>query len=390
MVTNFNGHRRKGFSLKENRRFNRLETEHDHYYIQEFGHKASQEKMYRGYLKAKLAHTQSVSVIIPDQIFLEEKLTKKLLWFQPLNFLPNLLIKDEDEIVGLIYVDISCGNTIKLEFRNTEFIKSYEDGSNLFHCNIYGPEELETYATGSASFKANHVPYLDLYHHTSKENYEKIIKTSFLIASKWNIQGNKKLKNIAYVYFTCLDEVKKMGDLKQIAMASDGKIHLIRDNFNLPPFLPEDWRSQYSKDILELEVYRESTFSRTETIRLSINSVLLASQHILKHSPSIGGVYYQICNPFIYRVGLLPGRTLRFINDEVKVESHDLKQFDYVVLGDATTLEGLGAPYDEENTSYVFKIEKSSKNTSLLDFWFENGNSDLFSNRSIEVQEFED
>jgi len=39
------------------------------------------------------------------------------------------------------------------------------------------------------------------------------------------------------------------------------------------------------------------------------------------------------------------------------VDSPHLKLFDYVVIGDATSLEGLKAPYDEENTSQIFKID---------------------------------
>ncbi|WP_259473350.1 YecA family protein [Clostridium estertheticum] len=370
----------------ENRRFNRCETEYDHYYIEEFGNRVSQVKTYSGYIKCKLAHQKEFSVIIPDQIYLESDC---LLWFQPLSFLPNILYKLDDCILGQIQVDISCGNTLKIEFKNHDYIRSFDDGSNLFKCIINGPRELETYATGTAIFKEDSIPFLDLYHHTSIKNYIKIMEGSYFIVSKWNIQGNKELKNIGYLYLTCLDAIEKDGDLKQIAMSSDGKIQLMRDNFSLPNFMPPNWKELYSGDILELEVYRENTVNRTERIRLSVDSSLLAPQYILRHNPRTDGVYYQICNPFIYRIGQFKGQTLEFVNLEIKSEKSTFKKSDYVVLGDATTLNGLAAPYDEENTKHIFKIEKLSDTTTILDFWFDNRNMDHFSSRSINLQEFE-
>lgn len=374
------------FYMQVNRRFNRCETKHDHYYIQEFGNKPSQIKTYTGYIKCKLAHQRNFSVIIPDQIYLEKE---DLLWFQPLAFLPNILYKLDDCILGQIIVDISCGNTLKIEFNNHGYIRSFDDGSNLFKCILYGSDELETYATGTAIFKENSIPFLNLYHHTSIENYTKIMECSYFKLSKWNIQGNKELKDIGYLYLTCLDKIEKDGDLKQIAMSSDGKIQLMIDNFRLPNFMPSNWKEIYNSEILELEIYRENTINRSKSIRLSVESSLLASQHILKHNLRNNGVYYEICNPFIQRIGQFKGQTIKFENLEIKSRKDTFKKDDYVILGDATTLDGLAAPYDEEKTKHIFRIEKLSNITTLLDFWFDNSNMDHFSNKSMNLQQFE-
>ena len=65
------------------------------------------------------------------------------------------------------------------------------------------------------------------------------------------------------------------------------------------------------------------------------------------------------------------------------------KRFDYIVVGDATTVEGLAAPYDEEDTRFLLKIERPSPGTNIFEFWFEHGNLDLYSGKTVETQELE-
>jgi hypothetical protein len=65
------------------------------------------------------------------------------------------------------------------------------------------------------------------------------------------------------------------------------------------------------------------------------------------------------------------------------------KHFDYVVVGDATTVEGLAAPYDEEDTRFLLKIERPPAGTNMLEFWFEHGNQDLYSDKRVETQTLE-
>ena len=116
----------------------------------------------------------------------------------------------------------------------------------------------------------------------------------------------------------------------------------------------------------------------------------LATQHVLRHSPEGQPVYYEICCPFIYRVGLKPDRVLSFDIDSMRTtsDSGHLKHFDYIVIGDATTVHGLAAPYDEEHTDELFKIERTSSGKSMLALWMENSNRDHFSNKVVDLQQF--
>ena len=61
------------------------------------------------------------------------------------------------------------------------------------------------------------------------------------------------------------------------------------------------------------------------------------------------------------------------------------KRFDYVVIGDAQTVDGLAAPFNEENTSHIFKFEQLQKDPGLLRFWFKYGNSDRYSGVDVEM-----
>jgi hypothetical protein len=59
-----------------------------------------------------------------------------------------------------------------------------------------------------------------------------------------------------------------------------------------------------------------------------------------------------------------------------------------VVIGDATTVAGLAAPYDEEDTTFLLKIERPLAGSNILDFWFLNSNQDLFTGKIVETQAF--
>jgi len=66
-----------------------------------------------------------------------------------------------------------------------------------------------------------------------------------------------------------------------------------------------------------------------------------------------------------------------------------LKTFDYVVVGDCSTLVGLTAAYDEEDTTHIMKLERVPQGRTLLDFWFEYANQDLYSGKQVELQAFQ-
>lgn len=373
---------------RENLRFNRLEINSRHFYLEQFGTRSLEysRNPYAGFIKCKLAHGIQGSVIIPDQIYLRRK---TLLWIQPLCFYPNLILFDEGKSICSLFVDISFGYTLEIKFKNSDFIRHFDDGSSLFKCQIYGPKDLKEYATGKACIKDDNSIYLYLFHHTTEKRKQQILQSGYLKASRWNIQGNKSLNNVHYIYFTCLEQIKTDDDLRKIAMANDGKLRLKIDNSIAPQVLPINWKQQpYKNDILELEIFRQSTYDRRSSLKFLVDASTLAPSHLLMHSPNGAAVFYEVSNPFIYRVGVSPGEILQFTKETLDNDQAKLKRFQYTVLGNATTLEGLAAPYDEENTTQLFKLETIPENMNILDFWSKNGNQDLYSRKIVELQEF--
>ncbi|MDX2106770.1 MAG: hypothetical protein SFY67_10255 [Candidatus Melainabacteria bacterium] len=352
-----------------NRRFNRIEINGRHQYISEFGgHHGTSE--YKGLVKCKLLHTEKASIIVPDQILLGNK--DLLHWYQPLTFLPSIINGE----TCYFFSDISGQQTIKIEFSKADFIHEFDDYSHLYKCTITGSQDLETYATGEACLEGDHEIFLKLYHHTSSSTIEKIRISKTFWGSEWNIQGTeKKLENVRYVYFTPLDKIVNDDDLQAIGMSADKKgIGLIRDNAQI-------------QEVIFLKVYRESSDNRQNAISQYISAIHLAPQHVHWHKPSGNPWYFQIVCPFIHRVGILPGKTYRFEDERFAGDVADLKQFKYLVIGDANSNEGLKAPYDEENTNDIFKIECTG-GVDFITFWMSNGNKDLFSDKDVELQRF--
>ena len=158
--------------------------------------------------------------------------------------------------------------------------------------------------------------------------------------SPWNIQGNKKLTNVSFAYFTCLDSITTQADLTQIAMANDGKIYLMVDGFNPPADLtPRTAESKYANEILTLEVYREDTANRTAAKKhgskvkiLRVNTfftivplvLLPTTKSVVRHLPS----------------WFTPNKVLGYDIRTEKVNSDSVKQlYSHVVAGDATSLK---------------------------------------------------
>lgn len=361
---------------KVNKQFNRIEFENYHYYQKEYTELDVGEIEYDGFIKCKLVHAQNYSVVVPDQLLYEYK--NNFLWFQPFYFNSNFFAKEDEDISGAFFMDISRGNLIRVSFRSSSYVRHYPDGSELYKCEFLGPNNVHEYATGSAVKNAKDEFFITLYHHTSEDAKNSIENSSYYYTTNWNIQGTAEIANYEYVYFTPLDKIVTDQDLYMIAMASDGEIKLLVDDGN----------PNIADDVLTLEVYRESTENRTHTIKHLINSTILAPQHLYLHVQRNRGEYYEIVNPFIHRVGINPGKFLGFSRFKKIDNQSAVKFFDYLIIGQATNYDGLKAPYDEENTESIFKIERTEQNSNMLEFWFENSNQDLFSKKPVELVEF--
>lgn len=353
-------------SKRLNTNFNRIEENGKHFYLNDFGTSTIGTHEYEGFIKLKLFHMEQGSIIIPDQIYL--KYRGALLWIQPLFFRANSLCECDDEVLYTQYIDISCGQCIKITTSKKQFIQKLKDNSFLYECKIFGLQYLQKYTTGKARLIDN-IPYLSLYHHTNEEAKSNIIKTEEFWTSNWNIQGIKQTTNISFLYLTPLDKIIYREDLEQIAMSSQGEL-----GFRL------DQNSSKEADVV-LTVPRESTSNRTHALNYWVNSSEVLSQPIYKHTFDRGRVLYQIVSPFIHRIGSEISKTVLICDDKLVPKNH--KNLDYVVFGDCTVKEGLKAPYDEENTSEILKIQSTKKGIEIFEFWFKNENTPLYQDIDI-------
>lgn len=354
-------------------RFNRIKRKGQTLYIDDFtGMRKSDDFEHEGFIKCKLVHHDRYSVVIPDQVYF--KAGSELYWVQPLYFSGNQVAWFGSYGLCDVGVDISHGVCLKIRFNNKDAFSWLEDGSVLYKCQIKGPKFLYPYRTGKAKIKDG-VPLIKLHHHTTREAKKSIENSNEFWSSSWNIQGTKKSTNISYLYLTSLPDISDVNDLIQIAMSSQGKLGFrVDSNFTSTPDLV-------------LNVYRESTNNRTHTLSHWINAAHLASQPCFKHMPPDSFVYHAIVSPFIHRIGLEIGTTVSI--EKGYLIPKKLKSLRYAVVGDATTIAGLSAPYDEENTNEKLKIEYITQPLEIIQFWVENANSNQTDNKIIEEVEFE-
>lgn len=325
-------------------------------------------------IKLKLVHARGFSVLLPDLIVAEVGGWK---WFQPKFFTACLLSFLDGHTEGTTWIDLrEQGPRLSVRFSSHDFIRRFDDGAQLYRCVISDAPGLASFAAGTCSVSDDHDILLDLFHHTTEQACEAIKNSGYLRPSAWNVQGTKKLENVGYVYFTSLRAIESDNDLRRIAMASDGEI----------AFLPTNATS--TRDLVRIKVYRESTANRTATVKAAVPVEAIASQHVYRHAPYGNAVYYEICHPEILRVGMVPGAVLPISDDRVIPGAGNLKRFDYVVLGDAGTAEGLTAPYDEENTGELFLVERCETET-IFEFWERNSNAELHDGRAFERMTFQ-
>lgn len=374
--------------VRLDRRFDRHIGKNARIAVSEKGQLGIGNTRHEGFIKCRLAHAKYGSVVVPDFLFVGKRGDH---WLQPLSFGPPVLKKFSDDIQCEFSVDIAGGHRLLVDFANSGYIQTFVDGSELYKCAISGPPGLSPHYTGKSRLVNGYAPIVTLYHHTSKPNKQSIKKSGEFWPSAWNIQGTeKKLTNIGYVYFTPLPQIEHPDDLKLIAMASDGELQLLVDDFEPTQPVTQKKIDANSDKILRLPVYRASTHDRTERLVFEVETTLLNPQHLLRHDPPNEKVWYEVITPFIQRVGLMPGAHLKFSSQVLKQTEVPAKRFDYVVIGDARTLEGLAAPFSEEETNHIVKFEPLNKEPGLLRFWFKHGNTEQYSGKSVEMAQFTD
>ncbi|BDQ12110.1 YecA family protein [Sediminibacterium sp. TEGAF015] len=368
---------KSGGYKKFNKNLNRYETNLDHHYFT-FNYRGCDfldSKPYVGKIKCRLVHEQGNSIIVPDFIFVNNG------WIQPLHFTaPNLFKIDDDKIGCDFFIDIQNGQTIKVRFYNSDILKIYSDKSQLFKCEIYGPADIEEYTSGEFEVENNQI-YLKLYHHTNDTGFAGITSSKSLRSSKWNYRGSKECTNFHFAYFTHIPEIKYSNDLITVAMSADGNIDYMIDSFIPPKAMPPNYRTRFENSIYTAQVYRSTTNDRNHPLEFYLPVESIDIKHIYLHNQG-NLFFFEICFPYIHRLKLTAGSTLTFDDNHFIKNESPIVNSDYSIIGDARTKEGLAAPFEEEETDFIYKIEDCGTQT-IHDFWFSHSNQDLFTDKTI-------
>lgn len=333
-----------------------------------------------GLVKLRLGHAAFGSILLPELI-----LIKLAGWrfYQPSFFGPPVLGFNVEPGIHVARFSVDVGSPreteptrLIVEFRSDGLVRRYDDGSQLYRCVVEGPSRLVRYASGRCRPRADGDFDILLLHITNPAAFAGIRSSGELRSSRWNLQGTRELINVAYAYLTSLPSITSEEDLRRIAMSSDGAIRM------------QTTSNRAREETLVLSVYRENTKGRTARLPVTVASNLLAPPHLLIHRPLGDQAYYEVICPEIYRVGVQPGVSLGYASGTATIDSGELKRFDYVVVGDASTVEGLAAPFDEEETKEIVHTELLDTGTDLFDFWLAHQNSDQIPNRRPEPRNF--
>jgi hypothetical protein len=326
-----------------------------------------------GSLKVRLGHSQVGTVIVPEQILADLDGWK---FFQPSFFGPPILALNFEPGLHLARFSLDVGAPRSQELvrlivtiRSDQRVRTFEDGAQLYRCEIEGPSDLAAHAAGRVVFRGDDFA-LALFHITDRQSAEGIRASEVIWSSAWNLQGTRRLENVAYIYLTSLPFIRDEEDLRRIAMASDGQIAF------------QTTSARAREDALILRVYRESTTNRTESLPVNARLAIISPPHMLLHRPP-GDAYYEVIGPEIYRVGVTPGSSATYIGEYAIVAPEALRSFTYLVMGDASERAGLAAPYDEEETEQVMHLELLN-DTDLFEFWQSHANTDQITGRPFE------
>jgi hypothetical protein len=318
-----------------------------------------------GVIKLKMLHRRGATVLLPEVIVLGGT---DPVWVQPHFFYaPSLAFGDGDATASLRLGALDPnrakpGLDLSVTFAKSDKCGSFADSSETYRCVVeseYSPNEL---ATGEARVRSDGGLDLQLYHHTASGTLPVIQDSQQVRGSEWNYQGTRKLENVHYAYFTSLRRIESEGDLRALAMASSGQL-----DFRL------DTNHRAAPDLV-IPVYRASTHDRDATLTLWVPAEAVSTPHVWQH---IGPpVHYELAHPWIHRVGVPPGGHVAFADGRAIFDPNVLKRFDYAVIGDCTTVDGLRAPFDEEATTSTFHIQDLG-GTDAFEFWYQHQNSSL-------------
>ena len=331
---------------------------------------------YEGFIKLRLGHSEGRSYLIPDLLIA----VGGHRYFLPSFFSPPRLSFNVEPGKHVAVFDFDVGGAraselqrLHVSVRSEDRVFAYDDGAQLYRCSFNGPRGLASYAKGECRQSQAGAFLLRVYHHTTPANASSIKAGGELWSSAWNLAGTRRLTNVSYGYFTTLPRIQNEEDLRLIAMASDGLIQF------------QTTSERLREEVMSLTVYRGDTRDRTAALAFDLPCGLIAPPHLLLHPP-VGAepAYYEVVSPEIVRVGVVPSAKLRLAGSEVSVEAGNLKRFAYVIIGDAQSVAGLAAPYEEEETRQVTHLEQLGADIDFFTFWLTHQNTDQVSGRLIE------
>jgi hypothetical protein len=334
-----------------------------------------------GFVKFRMGHSRRGTVFLVEHLFLPG--ARSWSFFQPSFFgPPQLAFMPRGRHRSSFSVDVvsprrSDAVRLIVDIEPKGRRKTYPDGAQLYWCSARGPADLDRHAAGVAHRLPDGDFALRLQHHTDDRGFEGITNSGYFRASPWNLQGARKLTNIAHVYFTSLPTIEDDNDLARIAMSRAGQLHF------------QTTAEQEVNEILGMTVYRADTTGRTRTIVVDVPAATISPPQLYYHPLANGQhAYYEVIGPEILRVAVKPGAEVRIRDGMASAAPEDMKAFNYVVMGHAGTREGLIAPYDEESTEEVMFLEDLTTE-DVFEFWQRNANSDLVTGRHREVREVE-
>jgi hypothetical protein len=323
--------------------------------------KSGKARKYTGLIKLRLAHSAGRSYFVPDALIA----VAESRYFLPNFFDPPLIAFNIEDGKHSAQFSVDVGPVkepeairLLITVNSDDRVLVYEDGAQLYRCSIEGPTALARLATGLCHRLSDGDFALEVYHHTTLDSSQKIIAGGELWSSSWNLAGTRELTNVAYGYFTSLSSIKTEDDLRRIAMASSSEIQF------------QTTSDRLIEEVLTLKVYRSSTTDRTSALLFNVPLRIIAPPHIYLHPlTKRNPAYYEVVGVEIIRVGVKPKTTLKVLGHDIRVAASDIKRFDYLVLGDASSVAGLAAPYDEEETNQIVHLEKLDNGTDAFQFW---------------------
>ena len=351
-----------------------IEPEIDAPPILNFADVLQTSRIKHGYLKCRLVHMRDRSFILPD-VIMASGLQRQ--FFSPQFFYPNRIafFGDDGSADVCRFVVEAIGRVdLEVAFFKRGLVKQCSDGSFIYKCAFKTVDDV-AFPTGQGSWRRRGNTFeLALYHHTDDAGYEGIRGSGELWSSPWNIQGAKRLNNIGYGYFTSLERIRHELHLKEIAMSEAGVAHFLPTNAPM--------NAQFAHAI---PVPQQNAGDRNRRLRFWVDTETISPSHIWLHRPMDQPAYYEIVLPKVFRVGVHPGETLPFKGTSLAVPEASTKSLPYVIVGDADNDAGLIAPYNEEETLQLAKVDYTPEGIEIIERWHQQQNTLMFDDIEVEL-----